>query len=428
MNKDGIFIVLFLISGIFCFGDISDEWAGIVDSAKDSNISLQYKIMETQSAEDSLQRFWKLDQTKVTVSGSYRFTQQEQVQPGANHLPESGSVKVIVPLFTQLQMSASYSLDNSANIGISYSPFLNDLNSINSESAYQKALLALKYQEFDLKDQVEDVILSWNAVVVSKDYYEAYYNWQVTASDVLQKQYKADAIGYDEYFSGKEQLLSARQNYYNSEVELIKIQQQLLSVLGPDYDETDLHLVDNDMIQKYISLFAEPDYENKLPINQNLETLEIELKALKRQLDQTPIIEPSLNLSSDYSFNTGAINVNASITLEKNQIKLDERSQLSKKIILKEKEIALVKSSLQKQTALTMQNIEMARDEIESARLDLEKSLTNQMEIEYLATIGERSTFEISQAKLEVSAAGRRQYLALVSLYKALRDLNRLFE
>jgi hypothetical protein len=164
------------------------------------------------------------------------------------------------------------------------------------------------------------------------------------------------------------------------------------------------------------------------PSSQNLENLKLELTALQEELEATPLWRPDFSLSGSVGLpDLSAYSIGASMNFSPGEIKDDEKEDLEEAIDEKLVDIQVEQFDLSLQKRLVEQNITIAEQALEAAILAQEQASLTLRETELLYQQGERTVYELDQARLSLTGAEIDSFVATVNLYEVQSELLMLY-
>ena len=398
-------------------------------------------------AEEGFEGVIAIENSSLKLDGSYTLTPDSASTPlltDEDH-DASASATVTVPIIPQLSLSARFSSDlldtdrdsgaptvdwdPRATLSLTASPFASMPDGFREWETHQKALVRVSYTEqlavFDAQLSALAVLRSQMNLAVADENFAL----EERKQEISKKQYELGDISYSELQDSGADLNTARKQYFDAQKALLSAQKALYTILGPELGlievvplelEDMLSLVDALQVRLQAADAADP-------VSQNLKYLEIELAALNRQLEETPLLQPSLTLSANSNIPFTSVAGSISITLSPNQVKDEERRDIREAIEDKQLDISTELLGLELELQMLQRSIAVAREAYEVSVNDLERAETIYEETKFFHERGERTDIELEEASLSVTSAEIRLFGSTADLYSSLGDLLLLF-
>jgi len=424
-KKLGIFRLLFIfvcLLNAYSYAEDATALTTLISDAAQNNLDLQKQELATQAAADAIVSIWKIDESKITVSGNYN-SAPDNARP-----PASGDLAISVPILAQLALSARIS-QQSSSLTLSINPLNFDTSGYKAQEAYAKALNQLASLKKQTAFAIEKAVLDWNMSRMNQEFSKASYELAGDIYEIRKQQYALGVSSYDELLKEEQTFLTARQKYYDSQKNMLRSQQTIYALLGSGMEGT---LVPEPAITDLQALItARKALVSSMDLtkagSEKLKSLNLELGTLEKERKELFPIQPVLGISADLGLPDLAINTSASISLTAKNFKFKDIADLKTNINLKKSEIETEKYKLSLDTEMLLRSIQIANEIFELSKKDIESATTNSLEAEFLYKNGERTIIEVRQAALNKQSADIRLYQGAIGIYSAQADYLMLF-
>jgi hypothetical protein len=353
-----------------------------------------------------------------------------QNQNGSGGKEASAGLSINVPIIEQLSLGAALTARQNqgleGDLSVSANPFTPGASSYKEQENYDMALSSWQNILRETYYEAEKAVLQVLAGELEYELSELNYALEQKFYEMILQEI---ALGEDSYEELQERLgtmTTARKNLYSTESQLLSSEKTLRLLFDPDSSiikPESLSLTQlEDMIddrQEEIAALSTSE-----PSSNSLESLKIELTALQTELDETAQWRPNLNLSGSIGYSDFFTwSVSASLSFSPDDIKDDEWDDLQEAIDEKLIDIRSEEFDLSLQNQLIEQNIIIAEQALEAAKMAEEQAALTLEESTLLNDHGELTIYELEQAQLSLRSAEIDSFSAAAGLYMAQAEL-----
>jgi hypothetical protein len=399
----------------------------LIDEALRNNLDIRKQELAVSTAKDAIPGIWKIEDSKIAVSGSYNYS-ESGTGPGAAS-PFSEELSVTIPVFDQLSLSGRINdkLESSASVTIN--PFNYDTTALAAEENYRKALDRLAALKKETGYSIENSVLVWNVGGMNLSYLEANYKVAGEKYDVKKKQYNLGKATYDELLTEEQAYIDARQKYYDGRNTALRNEESLFGLLGARTDKASIPSITGDELFAMVDARAAivSEYNTRQAVTDDVRTLTLELATLRKELAALVPVQPGITISANAGMPKVSFGASASISISTRDFKFKEIDDLKANIAIKEEELSHANYTMSLDKQVLSQSIDISKELFDSAKKDLERADTDLKENDFLYTKGERTIIELELARLNSLASRIRLYQSAASLYKAQADYLKLF-
>ena len=383
-------------------------------------------------AREALGIVFSIEDSSLSLSGGYSYNSDPN-SPRPHSVDVSGSVSI--PIIPELSVSASLggiigdAWDPSGSLRVSYNPFAGASIDWKNWETFRKAEIQLAELENSVPMDAEEAALGLVKGQLNLQSAESSMELEERKYEIAKKRYELNDITYSELEDSRSALGSARQKYYDAQKSLLSLKKGLFQLIGPDLGDITVHELTVDQVLLMISA-RDGELEGLPPESAATVALlnrVVELEALNRQLDETPVFDPKLSISANINYFDFKAGSSVSITLSPNQFQAEERAEIRDSIADKEFDLSLEQANLQLELRMLEQSISVAREALEISINDYENVEVQYKESELLFKQGERTAVELEETKLSLFSSRIRLYTSATDLYKNLGDLLLLY-
>ncbi|MDC7226641.1 MAG: TolC family protein [Spirochaetales bacterium] len=395
----------------------------VEETALLNNLDYKTAVLEVMEAGNALEGWIKLDDSSLTLSGSYDGSSAEY----------GWGASATLPVFDQLSFDASVDEDDDEGIEGSFtvniSPFNHTITAAESRLNYTLKLAAAENTAREVSDNAVESYLDW--VYAAADY------------DILQKTAEVNQILYEDEkirFEAGESVLDdvreafsdwseARTAANNALNRLQTAETGLYTTLNIDPADFNIEApVEADLFNLIEKIDAEID-DTKLSISGSYNILSAEAAAemLQLQLDNTWAFQPDLEFSGSMDISADDLqpdfSAGVSLTLALDDWNYEERELLSTELEISLSQAVQTVYSEQLNLNQALTTAESAAINYELAEVELEQAEELLDEAEFLFELGEYSEAELEETALQYETSRNGLFSAAAERYNALRAL-----
>ena len=416
--------VLAFAQTVMTVGDVA---AYAVEHSREIKSSAD-KVIEAREALDSV---FSLENSSLSLGGGYNYNPSSPSQPSSVNVDGSVSVPIIpeVSLSASLKDTIGDGLNPSGSFRITYSPFADTKADWRDWETFRKAEIALAALREATPLDAEVAALGLIRGQLNLQFAERSMELEEQKYDIAKKRFELNDITSTDLEDSRSEFGGARQNYYDAQKSLLSLKKTLYQLIGPDLGDVGIDELSVDEVllmvesrEKELSAAREGSAATV-----NLLNRAVELEALRQQLSETRVFQPSLSVSANVNYFDFKAGTSVSITLSPNQFGREERADISEAIADKELDLNLEQANLDLELRMLEQSISVAREALDISLNDYENALIQYKETEFLLRQGERTAVELNESNLSLFSAQIRLYSSATDLYRNLGDLLLLY-
>ena len=403
--------------------------------AQADNPQVLKALRSLNKAEQSLAGESRLLDSVLSLETSYA---TPQTQAGGSADPDeaviSGQVGITVPLLDQLsaggRVTARQGEEAEGELSLSVTPFAAGDPTYTEEETYGKALVAWQTLRQQTYFDAEQAALAYLITGRESKLAEKTLELEQQLYETVRQEMELGEASFEQLQDQLGELTAARKSLYSSETEVLSAWKELQLLFDPDSGEVEPATLSLQQLEELISTREKriTGLAAGQPSSENLGNLMLELTALRSELEATALWRPDLNLTGSVGLpDLSVYSIGASISFSPGEIKDDEREDLEEAIAEKLMDIQIEQFDLSLQKQLVEQNISIAEQALEAAELAREQASRTLRETELLYQQGERTVYELEQARLSLSGAEIDSFAAAADLYQGQAQLLVLF-
>ena len=391
-------------------------------------------LRSLENAEEDLAGESRLLETRLSLESVYGTSQNQSGTP-ADEAELSGQAGITVPLLDQLSVGGSLTARQGEELegalSLSVTPFVASDPTYPEEEAYGQALVAWQTLRRKTTFDAEQAVLAYLLAGMEVEAAEKTLQLEQELYETVRKELELGEASFEQLQDQLSELTDARKNLYTTESQGLSSWKDLQLLFNPGGEEVEPAPLSFQQLEELIRRREEQVgglAATGGPSSQTLENLKLELTALQDELKATPLWRPDFNLSGSVGVSDpSAYSIGASISFSPDDIQDEERTDLEEEIheVLVDIQVEQFDLSLQKQ--LVEQNIGIAEQALEAASLAEQQAALTLRETELLYRQGDRTVFELEQARLSRENAQIDSFAAAADLYRAQSELLMLY-
>lgn len=400
----------------------------------DHNPSIRSALLEVERARNALDPVHSLSNSKLSVSGTYGAADgagrtENSPAPLSENRTLTGSMNLSVPILPQLSFGAAVDRNGNGSVSFSVAPFAKANGSPAETAAYLKARARYEAVVRETRAGAERTILQAFVKERELSYAERALELEERRYEIEQELYRIDEATMSEVQDAAAALAAARRELYNAQKAVLESHKALKLMLGPDVPDVRIEAPGSDEVIARTEMLGGEISGNTTaePDSLELQTARIELETLEAELSETPVWRPNLAISGTYGFPEGEYSVGAVLSFSPSDLRHEERAELDRRIFEARENLATERYLLALECDLSLRTIEISRQALEAARIDLEKAGLLSSETRLLREQGERTELELREAELSAERARNQVFSQAVNLLSAWNDYLRLF-
>lgn len=403
--------------------------------AQTENPQVLKALRSLDNAEEALVGESRLLESRLSLESAYGTPQSQSGSSGdPGDAAISGQAGITVPLLDQLSVGGSVTARQGEEIegelSLSIAPFAASDPSYPEEEAYGKALAAWKTVKQQTYFDAEQTALTCLTASMERELAESTLDLEQKLYETVQKEVDLGEASFEELQDQLGELTAARKNLYAAESQVLDSWKKLQLFFDPEGGEVAAAPLSLQQLQELSRRREEQigGLAAAQPSSLNLATLKLELAALQEELEDTPLWRPDLSLSGSLGLpDSSAWSVGASLSFSPGEIRDDEREDLQEEIDEKLLDIRVERFDLGLEKQLIEQNIGITGQALEAACLAEEQADLTLRETELLYQQGDRTVYELEQARLSLASAEIDSFAAAADLYLAQSELLMLY-
>jgi len=399
---------------------------------------------EIQTAEDNLaearetiSEVFTLDESRLTVSSDYAYAAAAAETPNSEEqhaVNVDGSVTV--PIIPELSLSANVGYpvyttrktddwNLTGGLSLKYTPFGDPSTDWQEWEILRKAEIALEHVRNTVPLNAEIAALNIVKGQLELQAAETAMELAEREYEIDKKRYELDDITYSDLEESRTEASSTRQSYYNTLKSLFSLKKNLYQIIGPDLGDIEVReLSTGDVLDLVAKREAElKNAEAGQTASVSLLNLAVEIEALKQELEETPVFQPSLTLSGNMNFNDFRAGGGVSLSLSPEQFQTEERDDLLEEIADVESDLVLEQANVDLEVGMLKQSISIAREALQISISDYDNYQIQYDETKLLHERGERTDLELERSGLDLFFRSITVFSSAVDLYRNLGDL-----
>lgn len=408
--------------------------AQIAQRALRENLAVARAERALREAEADLRGEPRLKDSALSLGGDYRYAFGDGTF--------GAEARVSLPLSPQLELEGQISGDTgdrlaemAKKVALTAYPFAPADPRYPRQKAYGLAEAALRYLRLQVALQAEQAALALQARGMERELARRTLELEGRKSALAELRLARGEISFQDAQDQLVALSEARRRLFDSELASLREWKTLQMLFAPGTDDVALAPLSLGGLRELVATRSAriSSLAARAPSSQKLETLHLELAALRAELGATPAFRPDTSLSAaagrsgPSSGSQPYVSLSFSLRLSPSQRRQDERQSLQQDIAEQELEIAGEAFALELERRLALQSIAIAEQALAAALLQQERDTTAAREAEVLFEQGRRTVLERDQLTLNVERARIQSYRAAVDLYGAQGELLLLY-
>jgi hypothetical protein len=398
----------------------------IARRAQSRSLEILKAVQRAERAREDLVGEPELMDSSLSVGGGY--TSGAQAAGGWY-----GQSSLSLPIFPQLSVGGAVSVDRQSRIeeelSLVVQPFAPPRQTYSEEESYESARVAERYLRRSIYLDAEQAALNLLIRNSELDLSRSTVELEQRKYELVQRRQEIGEASFQDVQDGLVDLIEARQSLFNSEQRYLGDWRILQLFFASREERIGVAPLSLDGLLELVSGRREEvaGFEDAGPASQKLETLRIELAALRSELEATPTWRPDLALAAGVVFPEVSPSASLALSFSPNQLKGEEREELQEDIEVKHMEIATESYAAELQKMLGKQGIAIAEEALRSAQIQRERDRVALEEGELLFQQGRRTSLELEQLRLNLRRTEIRGFEAAAELYGALGNYLMLF-
>lgn len=411
----------------------SDETADVVLPVEE--------IVQRVSAQnlDLIRASLRIDRAREELAGDPWY-QESRVSVGAGYSrgPDSrtgdeveewpGRSNLAVPVVPQLSVGAGLTAtegeDLEQELSLTLTPFESGRSTYTEERALRGALSTWRHLFAQLAVDAEAAAYAMLVSTLDRDV-------AARALALEEQKYqlaiRRQEIGEASFLDVQQQqnaLIDARQALFEAEQRSVRAGNELQILVSPSEERI---APQPDALEYLPGLIDQRLDElgrlnTAIPLTEALELAELDLAKLEAELASTSLWRPDLEIGATHRFPENASSVDLTLTFSPDQVTTRDISDLERDIEIARLDVAGERYAAELDRELGARSIEIARQALESARLQEEQDRTVLVEGELLFRQGGRTTLQIEQLRLNVARATIARHEAAINLNRLLGE------
>jgi hypothetical protein len=410
--------------------------AEIAQRALRENLAVARAERVLREAEADLKGEPRLKNSALSLGGDYRYTFED----GEGSL--GAEAEVSLPLSPQLELEGQISgeagdrlADMAKQVALTAYPFAPTDPRYPREKAYGLAEAALRFLRVQIALQAQQAALDLQARGMERELARRTLELEDRKSALAELRLARGEISFQDAQDQRVALSEARRRLFDSELAALRDWKTLQVLFAPGTDDVALAPLSLGELREFVAARAArlAALRRQAPSSQKLETLRLELAALRAEWGATPVFRPDTRLSAAAGRSGPAsgsqpyVSLSFSFSLSPSQRRQEDRLSLQQDIAEQELVIAAEAYALELERRLGVQSIAIAEQALAAALLQQERDTLAAREAELLFQQGRRTVLERDQLGLNVERARIQCYRAAVDLYGAQGTLLLLY-
>jgi len=344
-----------------------------------------------------------------------------------------GQSSLSLPMIPQLSLGGEVSVDDARQFGeeltLSIEPFTPGRQTYAEEKSYRNAEVQERYLRQRIYFDAGQAALSLLIRDMERGLARSTVELEQKKYELVQRQQELGETSFQDVQNQLVSLITARQNFFNSEQRYLTDWKTLQLLFAPSEERIAVVPVSLDEVLELLALrsIEAARFEDAGPSSEKLENLRSELVALQTELKVTPSWRPELKLAAGVAFPDVSPSVSLSLSFSPDQLKRDEREELSADIEVKRMEIATESYTTELQKTLGEQSIGIVEEALRSTRIQKDRDGIALQEGELLYQQGRRTTLELEQLRLNLRRTEILSFQAAAEVYRAQGNYLMLF-
>jgi outer membrane protein TolC len=417
LHSAAAFVFTFLV-GLSLQAETLTGISMIEEYALSNNIEYKSAILNTVKAYNDLEYFFTIDESNLSLSGSYSSEKQSPNFQAAASLP----------LFKQLSLNTSVNQDLEGSIGFKLSPLTHSDSIEQTRLNYTLALASAESAAEEVKLASVEDYLKWSAAVKEKEIAGKLVDIKkIIYEDEKIRMENGEAV-LDDVRETFIKWSAARTTYNNAVTSFQQAETQLYSTLNADSETTFILPAVTEDILPFIEELSSSINIDILTIAESLEVLssQIETESLEAEMVSTWFFQPSLDIVGAVNFTSGLtpeFSATIAVTAGLDDFKSTDIDELQTELNLsreKENRTAADQKLLLNQRVTAA---ETANLNFEKAGVELEQASELYQEAEYLFGLGKYSAAELEETRLLLETSKNSLFSAAAGEFTSLRTL-----
>jgi hypothetical protein len=398
----------------------------IARRAQSRNLEILKSQRSVEQARKDLLGEPELMGSRLSVGGGY-------TSGGIGSSGLYGQSSLSLPVTPQLSLGGEVSVDDSWQFGeeltLSVEPFTPGRQTYAEEKNYRNAEVQERYLWQRIYFDAEQAALNLLIRDMERGLARSAVELEQKIYELVQRQQELGEASFQDVQDQLVSLITARQNLFNSEQRYLSDWKTLQLLFAPSEERIAVVPVSLDEVLELLALrsIETARFEGAGPSSEKLENLRYELVALQTELKVTPSWQPELTLAAGVAFPNVSPSVSLSLSFSPDQLKQDEREELSADIEVKRMEIATESYTTELQKTLGEQSIGIVEEALRSTRIQKDRDGIALQEGELLYQQGRRTTIELEQLRLNLRRTEILSFQAAAEVYRAQGNYLMLF-
>jgi len=390
----------------------------IEEYALHNNIEYKTALLNTLKAYNNLEYFFTLDESQLSLSGSY--------SPG--EMEPEVEAAVSLPLFQQLSLNASANKDLEGSIGIKLTPLAHSDSIEQTKLDYASALASAESAADEVKLSAVEDYLGWATAVKTKETAEKTADIKKIIYDDQKIRMESGEAVLDDVREAFIEWTAARTSFNKSVTDLQQAETDLYSTLNADSEGISISPPESTEITEAIRKLQASISPDALTTSESWEVAaaEIATESLEKRLAATWFFEPELNIGGSLSLSPSLspeFSATLSITAGLDDFKGEEIIELQTELALSREKEARTAADQSLKLRQTITETETARLNYEKAEVEFEQAGELYLEAKFLHGLGEYSAAELEETRLLLETSKNSLFTAAAQEYTALRRL-----
>ena len=398
----------------------------IARRAQSRNLEILKSRRSVEQAQEDLLGEPELMGSRLAVGGGY-------TSGGFGSSGWYGQSSLSLPIIPQLSLGGEISVDEAWQFGeeltLSVEPFASGRQTYTEEKNYRNAEVRERYLRQRIYLDAEQAALSILIRDMERELARGTVELEQKKYELVQRQQELGEASFQDVQDQLVDLITARQNLFNSEQRYLTGWKTLQLLFAPSEERIAVVPVSLDEVLELLALRSidAARFEDAEPSSEKLENLRFELVALQAELKATPSWQPELELAAGVAFPDISPSVSLSLSFSPDQLKRDERDELTTDIEIKSMEIATESYTTELQKTLGGQSIAIVEEALVSTRVQKDRDRVALQEGELLFQQGRRTTLELEQMRLNLRRTEILSFQAAAEVYRAQGNYLMLF-
>jgi len=430
--RKAVIAVTFVALGLVCLqaqdepNTVSLSIEEIARLAQSRNLEILKSQRSVEQARKDLLGEPELMGSRLSVGGGY-------TSGGSGSGGWTGQSSLSLPIIPQLSLGGEVSVGDSWQFGeeltLSVDPFAPGRQTYAEEKNYRNAEVQERYLRQRIYFDAEQAALNLLIRDMERGLARSTVELEQKKYELVQRQQELGETSFQDVQDQLVSLITARQSLFNSEQRYLSDWKTLQLLFAPSEERIAVVPVSLDEVLELLALrsIEAARFEDAGPSSEKLENLRSELVALQTELKVTPSWRPELELAAGVAFPDVSPSASLFLSFSPDQLKRDEREELSADIEVKRMEIATESYSTELQKTLGEQSIGIVEEALRSTRTQKDRDGIALQEGELLYQQGRRTTLELEQLRLNLRRTEILSFQAAAEVYRAQGNYLMLF-